>query len=108
MIHLGPHITAAIHDNNNPDMFRRSVGQLLAGVITNTLSHPFDVITRQMQRQFKDNPQCKPSMFKTAAILMRNPASLWKGLPPRLVLATYGQLLAKETYEQCKAVLSFK
>jgi hypothetical protein len=108
MLYLGPEIArvACTDQKDKPDLTQRAGGQLIAGLLTNTLSHPFDTIARAMQIKSKTEPHVRPSVFNAARGLAQNPASFFRGLPPRLLLASYGQALVKELYTQANSTFN--
>ena len=101
MLGVGPAIAKQLHNDEktSPTEIENWAGQTIAGLTTNTISHPFDALTRKMQIAFQENPSKKQSFFKTAADTLKNDRRfLSKGLAPRLALATYGQAVATAAF----------
>lgn len=84
-------------DNVEAEEKYKAIGRLTCGLLTTTVSHPFDSLAREMQKAKLADPMQRPSLLKM--IQQTRFRNLWDGLTPRLVFANIGGTMAAYLYE---------
>ncbi len=99
---LGKLLKSNFADSQEKEKIWTAVGRMLTGLVTTFISHPFDSLTREMQKSLSNFNE-KP---KIANIIRTTPyAQLFKGVVPRLALASCGGTIIGGIYEAYKESL---
>jgi hypothetical protein len=123
VMYLGPFIGNFLRSkfsNSNNDINTvtwNSYGRTISGVIMSILSHPFDTLTREMQKQVHDNPDKRPDMLgclkglheehmnnnDPSKSIFKHP--LFRGAIPRMIMVSIGGVFVGGFYEKFKEKL---
>jgi hypothetical protein len=96
---LGRKLHKKFGNEKNPNSEKNWIllGRLSCGMFTTFASHPFDTVTRLMQKQRMENPILIPKLLHI--LRNTNTNTLFLGLVPRLIFANIGGTMAARLFE---------